>query len=124
MPAGGFLRGCLEIEEILAEEAKEESHGGDEEEKEEGEEDFADDLAELEAGGHATPIESAKPVWAERGEGDRKERQSGHRDLNGIMEQSLPPEHPEDGVDGDPGDGGKLDPFDGLFLECFGGLYL
>lgn len=38
------------------------------------------------------------------------------------MEQSLPPDHPEDGIDRDPDDGGKLDPFDGLFLESQHGI--
>lgn len=64
VPAGGFVFGCLEIEEVFAEESEEQSHGRNEEKEEEGEEDFADDLADLEANHHATPIEATEPVWA------------------------------------------------------------
>ena len=85
MPAGSFVGGRLEVEEVLAKEAEEEPHGGDEEEEEEGQEDFPDDLSDLETDHHAAMVEAAEPVGAEGRQDDSEDGKRGRDNGDGVV---------------------------------------
>ena len=117
VPVGLFAGGPLELEQVLAEQAQYEAHRGDDQEEEYNQQHFAENLANMEADGHAAPVKPPEAEGANNCCNNKQDRNRCGRSGDRNGQGAFSPEQPQDGVNRHPDYGGEFDPFNGFFFE-------